>query len=57
MQNKDNQQYVSEQNNWLITDLTKINLNRTAHPWIIAFGHRAMYCSNSDGEEKEHSNL
>lgn len=44
----DNELYIQAQNNWLIQDLTSINLNRTAHPWIVAFGHRPMYCSSGD---------
>ena len=24
---------------------------RRAHPWVVAFGHRPMYCSNGDGDD------
>lgn len=30
---------------WLKTDLDKANTQRSATPWIIAMGHRPMYCS------------
>lgn len=30
---------------WLKNDLDKANTQRSARPWIIAMGHRPMYCS------------
>lgn len=43
----DNEQYASKQNDWLVQDLITTSINRSQHPWIIAFGHRPMYCSDS----------
>lgn len=36
---------VEEMINWLKSDLLKANSQRSARPWIIAMGHRPMYCS------------
>ncbi|KAL4225576.1 hypothetical protein ACF0H5_016264 [Mactra antiquata] len=36
-----------EQFDWLKADLEKANQNRDKTPWVIAFGHRPMYCSNT----------
>jgi len=33
---------------WMKTDLDKANQRRSAVPWIIAMGHRPMYCSTED---------
>ncbi|WAR25576.1 ACP7-like protein [Mya arenaria] len=34
--------------NWLKEDLDKANSERSARPWIIAMGHKPMYCSVDD---------
>ncbi|KAJ8303060.1 hypothetical protein KUTeg_019456, partial [Tegillarca granosa] len=44
----DNQFYTCDQFEWLKKDLIQANKNRHKHPWIIAMGHRPMYCSNRD---------
>jgi hypothetical protein len=46
-----NQDYTCDQYHWLLKDLTAANKNRDATPWIIAMGHRPMYCSNSNFDD------
>jgi hypothetical protein len=46
-----NERYVCQQFDWLTSDLRTANQNRDKTPWIIAFGHRPMYCSNNDGDD------
>lgn len=33
---------------WMKNDLDKANTRRSAVPWIVAMGHRPMYCSTED---------
>jgi len=42
--------WVAEQIQWLEEDLKEANTpeNRQQRPWVILFGHRPMYCSNSN---------
>ncbi|KAL5021167.1 hypothetical protein ScPMuIL_000322 [Solemya velum] len=45
-----NQDYVCDQYYWLLDDLIQANKNRAERPWVIAMGHRPMYCSNNNGD-------
>ncbi|XP_064622979.1 acid phosphatase type 7-like [Lineus longissimus] len=44
---------VGKQYGWLEEDLIKANRNREMRPWIITYGHRPMYCSNTFSGQKE----
>jgi len=46
-----NREWLSVQYAWLENDLRMANKNRDKTPWIIAYGHRPMYCSNIDGDD------
>ncbi|KAK7114474.1 acid phosphatase type 7-like [Littorina saxatilis] len=43
--------YACRQFYWLVDDLTKANTNRHNVPWVVAMGHRPMYCSNDNGDD------
>ena len=40
---------AAAQRAWLAADLAAANMNRSAAPWVIAHGHRSLYCS-CDGD-------
>ena len=42
---------IDKQMAFLERDLAEANKNRDKQPWVIAFGHRPMYCSNLDGDD------
>ncbi|XP_040575753.1 acid phosphatase type 7 [Lepeophtheirus salmonis] len=44
---------VKQQHDWFENDLKLANLskNREKRPWILVFGHRPMYCSNTDKDD------
>ena len=39
------------QADWLRADLAAANKRRDSVPWVVAYGHRPMYCSNADGDD------
>jgi len=43
--------YIQSQQDWIEADLSAANNNRHITPWIVAYGHRPMYCSNDDGDD------
>lgn len=45
----DTAEFTSEQVAWLVNDLSMVD--RSRYPWIILFGHRPFYCSNSDSHQ------
>lgn len=42
---------IEEQKKFLEADLQAANTRRDVTPWVIAFGHRPMYCSAIDGDD------
>ncbi|KAH9503231.1 Acid phosphatase type 7 [Bulinus truncatus] len=38
---------IDVQNTWIKNDLKTANFSREKTPWIVAFGHRPMYCSTN----------
>lgn len=42
--------YASMQHDWLIKDLKLANQNRKTTPWVVAFGHKPLYCTYEDPE-------
>jgi len=40
---------VVNQFRWVEQDLARVD--RTATPWVVVFGHRPMYCTNSDRDD------
>lgn len=43
-----NKKMVDKQLDWLVLDLKRADAQRKRRPWIVAFGHRPMYCSMPD---------
>mmetsp|Transcript_43326 Transcript_43326/g.102951 ORF Transcript_43326/g.102951 Transcript_43326/m.102951 type:complete len:460 (-) Transcript_43326:6-1385(-) len=41
----DSPELMARQLAWLEGDLARANADRSAHPWIVVFGHRPLYCS------------
>ena len=39
------------QADWLRADLAAANKRRDSVPWVVAYGHRPIYCSNADGDD------
>lgn len=50
-------QRAVRQYEWLEKDLIEANKpeNRKQRPWIMLYGHRPMYCSNTDGDDCTHN--
>lgn len=44
------QQAKQQMLEWLESDLKRANANRKQVPWIIASGHKALYCSSTECE-------
>ncbi|XP_059144635.1 acid phosphatase type 7-like [Physella acuta] len=42
-------QYVDVQRQWLVSDLGNVSREKT--PWVVAYGHRPMYCSTKIGDD------
>ncbi|XP_052817716.1 acid phosphatase type 7-like [Mya arenaria] len=47
----EDKRYIESQRQWISVDLETANKNRHTTPWIVALGHRPMYCSNNDGDD------
>eukprot|EP00873_Tetraselmis_striata_P011050 jgi/Tetstr1/431314/TSEL_021006.t1 len=45
--NKEHAALAKAQLSWLAADLAKANRFRDKQPWIIVYGHRPLYCTNS----------
>lgn len=50
----ENGRYIESQKQWILADLGAANQKRHERPWVIAFGHRPMYCSNNDDDDCTH---
>jgi hypothetical protein len=52
----DHRDRQTEMEDWLRADIAAANLNRDAVPWIVAFGHRPLYCTRTTDDSNDECN-